>query len=90
MAGCNASSFGNRYRVPIEKRFRSAAAIVIGVDIAFLSKLKVRRLTERWQISIKTRTSKCYLCFHKAWVDSSTSPHAAIGPVSVKTSSKFD
>lgn len=50
MAGCNAGSFGNRYRVPIEKRFRSAAAIVIGVDIAFLSKLQVRRLTERWQI----------------------------------------
>lgn len=61
MAGCNASSFGNRYRVPIEKRFRSAAAIVIGVDIAFLSKLQVRRLTERWQILRKGEDFKMLL-----------------------------
>ncbi|RDL16278.1 hypothetical protein DEU51_114137 [Pseudomonas jessenii] len=61
MAGCNASSFGNRYRVPIEKRFRSAAAIVIEVDIAFLSKLQVRRLTERWQTFRKDEDFKMLL-----------------------------
>jgi hypothetical protein len=63
MAGCNASSFGNRYRVPIEKRFRLAAAIIIGLDIAFLSKLQVRRLTERWQILRKGEDFKMLLVF---------------------------
>jgi hypothetical protein len=32
---------------PIEKRFLLAAAIVIGLYVAFLSTLQVRRLTER-------------------------------------------
>jgi hypothetical protein len=63
MAGCNASSFGNRYRVPIEKRFRLAAAIINGLDIAFLSKLQVRRLTERWQILRKGEDFKMLLVF---------------------------